>query len=337
MWALHNQTAYAADRNWTRDEHGVHWWVVAVRATFMIAADGKLSLSDEQLPPLLAPEHYGVPGDSSLRYDSELLGRKPSTDVVVLGSAHAPGAKPAPTVPVTLRIGSIDKTLLVHGARIYHHSWGGLSLTEPRPFTRQPIRYEVAFGGRDSSDPDPRQHSLDERNPIGRGFARRSALLANTPAHAIEYPRGNPATMGPAGFGPIDRHWLPRRSLAGTYDAAWAKTKQPLLPDDYNPHFAMCAPADQRTSTALRGGERLGLFNLSPHGALVLELPHIQLVLESHFGQRVHPHEPPVLTTVLAEPDDGRLSLVWQSVLRVPASDTDYLDETRIVEKSDAT
>ncbi|WP_106092515.1 DUF2169 family type VI secretion system accessory protein [Enhygromyxa salina] len=337
MWGLRNRTAYAADRNWTRDEHGVHWWVVAIRATFMITTDGKLSLADEQLPPPLAPEHYGAPGESSLRYDSELLGRKPSTDVIVLGSAHAPGAMPAPTVPVTLRIGSIDKTLLVHGDRVYHDAWGGLSLTDPRPFTRQPIRYELAFGGSDSSDPDPRHHSLDERNPIGRGFARRNATLANTLAHAIEYPHGNPTTLGPAGLGPIDRHWLPRRTLAGTYDTAWAKTKQPLLPDDYDPHFAMCAPADQRPSTALRGGERLGLFNLSPHGALVLDLPHIRLELESHFGRRIQSHQPPVLTTVLAEPDDSRLALVWQSVLRVPASDADYLDETKIVEKGGGT
>lgn len=333
VWALANQTPYAADRNWTRDEHGVHWWVVAVRATFMIATDGKLSLADEQLPPVLAPEHYGNPGESSLRYDSDLLARKPSTDVIVLGSAHAPGAKPASIVPVALRVGSVDKTLLVHGERVYHQAWGGLSVTAPVPFTRRAIRYELAFGGHDRSDPDPRGHRLDERNPIGRGFARRNTSVANTPAHAIEYPGSNPATAGPAGFGPIDRHWLPRRALAGTYDAAWVKTKHPLLPGDYDPGFAMCAPTDQRPSHALRGGERLGLFNLSPEGALVLDLPHVRLELQSRFGRSIRSHSPTVLTTVLAEPDDRRLSLVWQSLLRVAALDTDYLDETMIIEK----
>ena len=39
-----------------------------------------------------------------------------------------------------------------------------------------------------------------------------------------------------------------------------------------------------------------------------------------------------MLVTVLAEPDERRLSLVWQSALRVAAARTDYLDETEIVE-----
>ena len=62
MWALKNHTPYAAERNWTRDKRGVHQWIVAVKATFAIATDGKLSLLDEQPPPVLAPEYHGEPG-----------------------------------------------------------------------------------------------------------------------------------------------------------------------------------------------------------------------------------------------------------------------------------
>jgi hypothetical protein len=336
VWALANRTPYAAERNWTRDKDGVHWWLVAVRATFTFGAHGKLALADEQLPPVLAPEHHGEPGKSSLRYDSDLLARKPTTDVLVLGSAHAPLGKPAATVPVVLRIGALEKTLLVHGERVYYDGLAGLSTTAPRPFTTRPIQYELAFGGSDLTDPDPTRHRLDERNPVGRGFARRSAALANTPAHAIEYPTRDPAATGPAGFGPIEPGWLPRRLLAGTYDGAWVKTKKPLLPDDYDPAFALCAPADQRLPQPLRGGERLGLLNLSPEGTLVLELPRLGFELRSRFGRKVVSHEPPLLATVLAEPDERRLSLVWQSALRVAAPDADYLDETEIVEKAGA-
>lgn len=336
MWALANRTPYAAERNWTRDKGGIHWWLVAVRATFSIGANAKLTLADEQFPPALAPEHFGEPGTSSLRYDSELLARKPSTDVLVLGSAHAPHGKPAATVPVVLRLGTLQKTLLVHGERVYYDGFTGLATTAPRPFTTRAIQYELAFGGSDTSDPDPTRHRLDERNPVGRGVARRSASLVNTPAHAIEYPTGDPAKVGPAGFGPIEPGWLPRRLLAGTYDARWIKTKKPLLPDDYDPRFALCAPADQRVPQPLRGGERLGLLNLSPEGTLVLELPRIDLELCSRFGRKTTPHEPPMLTTVLAEPDERRLSLVWQSALRVAAPDADYLDETEITEKAGA-
>src|SRR5690606_15935949 len=136
-----------------------------------------------------------------------------------------------------------------------------------------------------------------------------------------EYPTGDPASAGPAGFGPIEPGWLPRRLLAGTYDAAWVKTKKPLLPDDYDPRFALCSPDDQRLPQPLRGGERLGLLNLSPEGTLVLELPRIGLELRSRFGRKTVPHELPMLATVLVEPDDRRLSMVWQSALRVAAAD----------------
>jgi hypothetical protein len=331
MWLLANKTPYAAERNWTRDKDGVHWWLIAVRATFDIDPSGKLTLADEQLAPVLVPEHYGEPGASSLRYDSDLLARKPGTDVLVLGSAHAPEGKPAVTVPVMLRIGSLEKTLLVHGERVYYEGVGGLTTTAPRPFTTRPIQYELAFGGSDTSHPDPTRHRIDERNPVGRGFARHGGALVHSPAHAIEYSKGDPAKIGPAGFGPIDAAWLSRRRLAGTYDAMWVKSKSPLLPDDYDPTCALCAPADQRLPAPLRGGEHLVLSNLSPEGTLVLELPRIDLSLHTRFGSDRVAHEAPVLVTVLAEPDERRLSLVWQSALRVAAARTDYLDETEIV------
>lgn len=332
VWALANQTSYAAGRNWTRDQDGLHWWLVAVRATFTMTPSGRLALADEQLLPALIPEHHGEPGASSLRYDSDLLARKPGTDVLVLASAYAPGGRAAATVPVMLRVGKLEKTLLVHGERAYCQGLVRLTTTAPRPFVVCPIRYELAFGGSDRSDPDPARHRIDERNPVGRGFAVRRAKLVNAPAHAIEYPGNDPATLGPAGFGPIDPGWLPRRALAGTYDAGWVKTRKPLLPEDYDPAFAYSAPSDQRGHTPLRGGERLGLFNMSPEGTLVFELPRIDLRLVSRFGRRCRPHDPPLLSSVFVEPDARRLSMTWQSALRVAAPDADYLDVTEIVE-----
>jgi hypothetical protein len=72
---------------------------------------------------------------------------------------------------------------------------------------------------------------------------------------------------------------------------------------------------------------------MSPAGTLVLELPRIRLGLSSSFGRSNKEHDAPLLATVLVEPDEQRLSLVWQSALRVAAPDADYLDATRIVER----
>jgi hypothetical protein len=69
MWAITNHTPYKAESIWGRDKDGVHEWIVAVKGTFDIKADGKVVLADEQLDPLLAPEYNGETGVSSLRYD----------------------------------------------------------------------------------------------------------------------------------------------------------------------------------------------------------------------------------------------------------------------------
>lgn len=332
MWALSNRTPYAAERNWTRDKRGVHHWLVAVKATFDIAPDGRLKLADEQPPPVLEPEYRGEPGKSSLRFDTDLLAVKPGTDIIVDAHAHSPGGRPAEMVPVSLRLGSIEKTIVVYGARAYYRGDIGIAVTRPRPFTTASICYESAFGGTDTSNPDPDRHGIDRRNPIGRGFAVDAARLVHQPAHAIEYPRGDPAKAGPAGFGPIASFWSPRLELAGTYDERWEATKKPLLPDDYDERFAMCSPADQRPDKPIRGGERVELVNMTPEGTLRFDLPKIYLTFTTRFGTRAEEHRA-TLTTIAVLPEEMKLALVWQSTLKVPAHQTEYLDQTLIGEK----
>ncbi len=335
MWALRNKTPYAAERNWIRDTQGVHWWIVAVRATFTLNAAGELSLDDEQPPPSLEPEYTGDPNCSSLRRDSDLLGRVPGTDILVLGKAYAPHGRPASHVPVMFRMGALEKQIVVYGNRVYYQGAMGRTMTSPQRFVEQPIDYTLAYGGALRSDPDPARHRIDERNPIGRGFPDDARIWINQPAHCIEYPSGSVSSRGPAGLGPIDRAWLPRRALAGTFDARWAAAKRPLLPDDYDLRFAHCAPPDQRTPTPLSGGERIGVLNMNPEGVFVVEVPRVSLQLTSHFGRR-HQDHGAQLTNVTIEPNDRRVSIVWQSSLRVPAPAVDVLDLTQIVERRGA-
>jgi hypothetical protein len=232
----------------------------------------------------------------------------------------------------TLRVGvAIDKTVLVHGDRVYRRTGIGVGPSAPVPFTTRPIRYEWAFGGSDTSDPDRSVHRIDTRNPVGRGVAIRAKNLIDQPAHAIEYPRGEPAQSGPAGFGPIDRAWSPRRELAGTFDARWMSSKRPLLPDDYDPAYALCAPADQRIGGFLHGGETIELVNMTPDGLLRFAMPSRYLSFRSRFGSRYRAHSGQ-LATVHIDAQEFRLHLIWQSALEVAARDADYLDETQVVE-----
>lgn len=330
MWALENKTPYGADRNWTRDSDGVHWWVVAVRATFDLCANGKLRLADEQPPPVLAPEYFGDPGASSLRYESDLLYRKPTTDIVLNASAYSPNARAVPSVPVEFRVGGIHKRLIVHGERIYYEGARSLLATKPKPFVRQPIRYECAFGGVDTFDEDPSRHRMVEENPIGRGFTRKPKRLVHELAHQIEYADRR---RGPAGFGALDPAWMPRRGFAGTYDKKWEERKKPLLPDDFDLRFGMGAPLDQQPAEPLKGGEAVLLSNLTEEGTTIFEVPELTLEMESRFGRRRQVHDEVILSGLMIEPDEKMVSVVWQSCIRVAAPDADYLDVTEIRER----
>lgn len=331
MWAVNNRTAYAAERNWVRDKNGVHHWMVAVKATFTFEQDGSFKLADEQLPPLVAPEWFGDPAATSLKYDSDMGATKPTTDVLVVGSAYAPKGKVATSVPVRLRFGTIDKSLVVYGNRMYESSALGLALSPSERFATKPIRYEEAWGGSDMSHPDKAKHERDPRNPVGRGFTVQ-AKLHGKPAHCIEYPMGLASKSGPAGFGPVDRSWQPRISHAGTYDAGWVKNKKPLLPDDYDPRFELCSPADQRPTEFIYGGELFELTNLTEQGLVRLTLPKVYLTFSTKIGKESEEHRSR-LATVLFEPDEKRFSMVWQSSLKVAARKVEHLDQTTVSEK----
>ena len=109
----------------------------------------------------------------------------------------------------------------------------------------------------------------------------------------------------------------------------------PLLPLDWSPQSLLCSPADQRPQRHLRGGELVELLNLTPQGVLRFALPKIYLTYTTHFataaGRRIEEHRGR-LSTVIIEPDIGRLSLVWQSALLVH-KDKDDLEHTVVREK----
>ncbi|MEM7437872.1 MAG: DUF2169 domain-containing protein [Myxococcota bacterium] len=331
MWAIENRTPYAADRTWVRDRDGAHHWIVVVKGTFDIGLDGKLTPVEEQPDPLHAPDYWGEPGLSSVRYEADLVAAKPATDVIVNGNAYAPKGKPARSVNVALRFAGLTKSLVVHGTRVYTSGIGGLGTSKAVPFTSKPITYEWAFGGSDNEDPDPTKQLIDMRNPVGKGAAKRIARLVNTPAHSVEYPNGNAAKAGPAGFGAIASYWRPRLELAGTYDAKWVENRKPLLPTDYDERFVLCAPADQRTPQHLRGGEEFALLNMTPEGLLTFALPTTGFRFTTYFASREETHDGK-LVSVVVDAEEKRLMVTWQTSLPVKAPEADYLDITLIEE-----
>ena len=241
MWQVDNRTPFAADRSWVRDRDGAEVWLVAVRCTFRINSDGTTTPAEEQDPVVLAPKYFGDPGASSLRYDTDFVLAKPTTDVILHGSAHGPGGKPAESVDVTLRIGDVCKSLRAIGDRPYHQTGIGLTPGTVQPFVNMPLRYERAYGGGEAVPANKDRPRFDERNPVGVGFIPAAGQSAPNVEQA-----GTVVGRRPAGFGPIASHWQPRARHAGTYDDTWKKERFPLYPRDLDDRFFQCSPEDQR-------------------------------------------------------------------------------------------
>jgi hypothetical protein len=315
MWQIENKTPFAAERGWTRDRDGAEVWLVAAKCTFDIHPDGTTWVSSEQPDVLRLPVHNGKAGASSVRYESDLILTKTTTDVILTGQAHAPAGRPVEEIIVEMRVGSLAKKLLVCGER----RWISGGPSRPEPFLSMPIVYERAFGG---VDPLSAKTSLDwdVRNPVGTGFATQSEHLEGRALPCAEYCdqrfeswNDRPA---PAGLGPLCSHWEGRARFAGTYDDEWMHGRQPLLPSDFDERFFQCAPPDQQTGEFLCGGEPVVLINLSPVGPLRFYLPRIALQFDTFFTNGEHTrHDVQRLHTVVLEPDFPRVSVVWHTAL----------------------
>ncbi len=323
MWAVTNETPFKAERAFARDADGAELWVVAVRATFTFDADGRVAVADEQDDVCLAPVYRGEPGRSALRYDADLVRTKPGTDVVLHAHAHAPGGYPAPVVDVGFSVGPLAKRLRVVGDRAWVDGWHGRAASDPAPFVTLPICYERAWGG-----PLGAGDARDPSNPVGvgaDGAAIPNCYLADG-AHRSARDGGTPA-----GFGPIPGDWQPRVRLAGTYDEAWERERQPLVPSDFQDAFFRCAPADQQVPGFLRGGEEVVLHNLTPEGLVRFQLPRVALGFRTRVDGGTTHHRGQ-LHTVIIEPEARRLVMVWQTAL--PCHHTLYtLKETVVAEK----
>ena len=316
MWHVDNRTPFAAERGWVRDRNGAEIWLVAVKCTFDIMPDGTTEVSAEQPPVLRVPEYHGEPGKSSIKYENDLVLTKTTTDIVVIGHAYAPGGRPTTETDVGLRVGPVQKVLQVTGDR----RWDAPGISSPEPFLRMPLVYERAFGGVDARSEHP-ERDWDWRNPVGTGFAMSRDNLAGIALPNIEYPNEAVCAWSdrprPAGFGPIGSHWQPRVGLAGTYDDTWMKTRQPLLPDDFDDRFFQYAPQDQQSPEFLRGGEPATLYRLTPGGELRFTLPKLFLGFETQFYDgSSETHKTRRLHSVILEPDHPRVSLVWHTALR---------------------
>lgn len=309
MWQIENHTPFGAQSAFVREKNGAEIWLVAVKASYEINNKDKLAIR-EPLEPKLAPEYMGVPGKSSLKYDSDLILLKPGTDVILHGHACAPGGTSVQKMDVGFKVGSIQKSLQVTGDRYWEKGLTGLRLSAPEPFEKIALVYENSYGGTDESVMKYDTAVFFPENPVGTGFAVKEKTLKGQKAPNITYIRKG--KKRPAGFGPVPVDWAPRCEYGGRYDEAWSNNRAPLLPDDFDDRYFYCAPQDQQVPGHLKGGETVEIFGMTPRGNLKFKLPALNLTFQTIIDKTGYSHTAKLHTLIL-EPDVPGFSMVWHT------------------------
>jgi hypothetical protein len=341
LQAVNNDTPFQV---FDCDKMGVgrrYYDTVVVKGTFALSP-GKLELAEEQEEIRLGDELWDPdnPERSSVKHEGDVVLTKPSTDIIVTGTAHAPGGEPLPDWDAAIEVRGGGETKVAYRAqalglrRFRHTTAKGWSVTDPEPTLYVPIRYELAYGGayrpRQAEGEAPLDWVVCDANPSGTGFCDESQLDP-----AVEYlapswqPRAHPVTglnheVPLTGFGPVARAWTSRRKYAGTYDDAWLrKTRDEVahgLPTDYaadfDPRFFQCAHPELIASSYLVGSEEIVLTGLMPgREPYTLELPGMKVIAELRDGKdEVHPEEL-CLDTVHLDLDRAIVSVCWRLTL----------------------
>jgi hypothetical protein len=316
---LLNATKMQAGYTLGTEPSGREHLVVAVKGTFaFLEGDDEPRLADEQVPLVEADTFTGEPGLSAPIYEADYALRKPRCDVLLNGSAYAPGGKPATRVQVGLKVGAMTKTFNVLGDRVWQASGLKIDASAPKPFTIMPITYDRAFGGCDDFHPDPAKHSAFMANPVGRGYHRQLAAkfvdgmpLPNT-EETNRRVTAPDRPYRPMSFGPLGRGWEPRYKLAGTYDDKWLEDTFPFLPADFDDAYFQATPADQQIDTP-KGGETVALLNLTPEGRTSFRLPSVEVPVMFFRNGGGREEKEAVLDTVVIDSDARFVLLTWRS------------------------
>lgn len=310
MLQLKNHTPFSAAFALFPNAQGVDTLYTIVKATFKIGP--QWTLAEAQSKPQQGDKYWHEPETSSLYAANDYHIGKAGTDILMSGFACAPNEQPVRTLDVHLSVGSVSKTLRIFGDRY----WDRGLITHPEPFTKMPLIYERAFGGKDVHNGNMR--SNEARNPIGCGYAGEKSVLEmdgtrlpniECPNELINHYQDKPT---PAGVAPLSPSWLPRAQYAGTYDEQWQQHRAPYLPEDFNPLFLNVAHPDLIYPGFLQGGEPVTIHGMHPKGSLKFNLPYVKLRNKLTVAG-VEKACDFVLETLALDPNQLQLSLTWRS------------------------
>jgi uncharacterized protein YjbI with pentapeptide repeats len=253
---------------------------------------------------------------------------KPNGEVLVSGKCFAPRGKMVPAHEVSLRVGTVDKTLYVFGDRFWKRAGGMVkTISEAEPFKEMEISFQNAYGGEGF-----------EKNPAGKGFVPVKDEKGDTlhPLPNIEDPDylvGSPGDKPePAGFSILDPSWPQRMRFQGTYDKDYKKKYFPGYPEDFDWHHFHCGPEDQWIKGFFEGNETFEIRNMHP------DVPVIEGALPGLYARcfirhTINSDEPEFtelpmnLDTIWFFPEKMLALLIWRKGIEVADDEAEQITD----------
>jgi len=243
-----------------------------------------------------------------ISYASDFADFKPRAEVLLKGSAYAPGGSDT-LAAATVSLETWSKTVLAIGPRVWNPGFlFGASFSEPVPFESIPLTWENAFGGRG-----------ERRNPVGRGLEETLPLT--------ELPRSLIKTLGdrpqPATFLPINPLWSPRKQKRGRrYGAKWRVERAPFYSSDFDWSYFNAAPEDQWLPGYIQGDEELTLENLDPsHRRWTVQLPGVRVRHFVRTRSGTDLEVPMNCDTLFVDLETMRVYISWRGLVDVEEPD----------------
>jgi len=266
---------------------------------------GSAELEDAAKLTLEADDPAGEP-DVALVKSSEQAPTKPKADVLLFGTAYAPGGAEAAGVRTLLRVSRssgeavIEKEIDVVGDRVWMSDG---TRGDILPFTSMPMTWERAFGG-----------PGDKLNPAGVG--RRGDPLPNLerPDRPVE---SRDAKIEPTCYAAVNPAWKPRCDKLGSYGADYVEKYWPWMPGDFDWSHFNTAPDDQQVEGFLVGDETIEMRHLvEGHETFRTKLAGDRLrafvLIRERDGSETFREVELVIDTLTIMPDEKRVSVVWR-------------------------
>lgn len=280
-----------------------HAATLVAKQTHTILADGTLAPTPRQQAVFERPTAvHGVtlPPDGAFG--------KAGLDVLVIGSAFAPGGVPVQAMWAGVGIDERRLAVAVIGDRVWQRSRAhGFVASDPVPFVEMPLDWSRSFGGRARVQGTEVPHA---DNPEGRGYvldidAAVGVALPNVedPDALIRSPRDQPATTS---FCPLP---VANSFIAALLEDVDTETGEGLTRELFN------VAVPKHRLPAYPSGALVELVNLTPHPIRPIRLPDLQIVAEVSVGGKRYEFAGEV-DTLCIMPTRGELVITHRVLFR---------------------